>query len=91
MTFSEEYKKMCDCEEVQCCGFGPCKIPNQSEVQNWIFQYGSCQYKLLSDMYEWATENRPCMKGRSMEEMWLMFYMWRDHSKVWDGQKWVKE
>jgi len=95
VNFTNQYYIMCDCNDVQSHGFGPARLPLQHDVQSWIFQYGSCQYKLLTDFYEWCKEYRKTdikmVKGCTLEELWLMFYMWRDHYKIWDGKKWIKE
>lgn len=102
---------MCDCDEVQkwavsfheaenvdWCG-NDCErmvvFPYQHQIQQQIFQYGSCSFKKLQDFYNWCIvqrkERENSIKGRSMEELWLMFYMWREHYKLWDGEKWVDE
>lgn len=69
--------------------------PFQYQIQQLIRQYGSCEFKLLQDFYNWCIVQRKerieMVKGRSMEELWLMFYMWREHYKLWDGEKWVNE
>lgn len=110
MNFTDQYIKMCDCDEVQAHkkSFAERQvpvmpkdylkvlyIPYQHDLQSLIFQYGSCQYKLLTDFYEWCKEYRDndidMVKGCTLEELWLMFYMWRDHQKIWNGEKWVKE
>jgi hypothetical protein len=92
MKFTEQYIKMCDCEEVQENKRKQLfHFPYQHHIQSWIFQYGNCQYKLLKDFYDWCTEQKDKLKACTMEEMWLQFYMWRDHYKIWDGKKWIKE
>ncbi|GAJ17438.1 unnamed protein product [marine sediment metagenome] len=27
----------------------------------------------------------------TMEGLWLAFYMWKKHGKIWDGKEWVEE
>ena len=96
---------MCDCEEVQdknpylpvqatSCSFdvflAETWTPHQHHVQSWIWQYGNCDYRLLMDFSYWCESFGDAAKGRSLEEMWLMYYMWREHYKTWDGEKWVK-
>jgi len=29
--------------------------------------------------------------GRTMEQLWLAFYMYEKYSKIWDDKKWVKK
>ncbi len=28
---------------------------------------------------------------KSMEQLWLAFYIYRKHGKIWDGEKWAKK
>ena len=102
MNFTDQYIKMCDCEEVQnhiCLKsdsiiiFRP-TLPKQHETQSWIKSYVNCAFRLLQDFYYWCAVQRKehieRVKGATMEELWLMFYMWREHYKVWDNDEWVQ-
>jgi len=107
MNFTDQYIKMCDCEEVQkgappkgvtgvleLVRWSPLYRPNQDQVQSWIKSYVNCAYRLLQDFYYWCAVQRKehieRVKGASMEELWLMFYMWREHYKVWENGEWVQ-
>ena len=106
MNFTDQYIKMCDCEEVQkgappkgvsgleLVRWSPLYRPNQDQVQSWIKSYVNCAYRLLQDFYYWCAVQRKehieRVKGATMEELWLMFYMWREHYKVWENGEWVQ-
>jgi len=139
MDTSEQYIKMCDCEEVQ----GPWKpgrgdwmykhvdhlpkddprfyhfdygthpiledgeicaahhvrmykdtsvfLPRQDQIQEWL---GPIELHELLDI---CSEPRGIMwkalheYAESFEQLWLAFYMYEKHGKVWNGEKWVKE
>ncbi len=101
MNFTDKYIKMCDCDEVQrhrpemfvLESMRPAShfVPYQHEVQSLIHSYVNCAFRLLQDFYHWCEAKQDYVKGATFEELWLMFYMWREHYKVWDGDKWIKE
>ena len=68
--------------------------PYQHQVQSLIKSYVNCAYRLLQDFYYWCAVQRKehieRVKGATMEELWLMFYMWREHYKVWENGEWVQ-
>ena len=70
-------------------------LPFQYQIQQMIHQYGSCSFKLLQDFYNWCIVQRKerieTIKGCTLEELWLMFYMWREHYKIWNGERWIEE
>ena len=120
MNFTDQYIKMCNCEEVQKCAPAGYKIremyidqcmvccgdkdglyyetytfvPYQHDIQSMIRSYVNCAYRLLQDFYYWCgiqrKEHIERVKGATMEELWLMFYMWREHYKVWENGEWVQ-
>jgi hypothetical protein len=47
---------------------------------NSSFYIGS---ELVNEFYIWNEQNF------SAEQLWLAFYMWEKHEKIWDGKKWV--
>jgi len=54
-------------------------------------------YNLVIMFYDWFTyqlstsvELKPPLLSQSLEKMWVSSYMKKKHSKVWDGEKWVK-
>ena len=69
-------------------------LPTQTQTQKRIRSYVNCAFRLLQDFYYWCALQRKNhierVKGVSMEELWLMFYMWREHYKVWDNDEWVQ-
>ena len=69
-------------------------LPLQHQIQQLIKSYVNCAYRLLQDFYYWCALQRKNhierVKGATMEELWLMFYMWREHYKVWDNDEWVQ-
>ena len=86
MNFTDQYIKMCDCEEVQkhfCLRtedviiLNPC-LPDQHDIQTWIKSYVNCSYRLLQDFYYWCALQRKNhierVKGVSMEELWQFTY-----------------
>jgi len=104
----EEYTAMCNCPEVQGrindkmrdmrfdMSVDRVWLPTQRQIQDFIYRL-TCEYRLMQDFYYWAARVRQShldmVKDRTMEQLWLQFYMWREHEKVWDGeeQKWVDE
>ena len=36
-------------------------------------------------------DQHPSIKYETMEQLWLAFYMYEKHGKVWNGDKWVKK
>ena len=134
MNFTDQYIKMCNCEEVQEHRYGAAMqnkvlycgdhykdfrcalsyvyaleednattgnfsyyitwLPLQYQIQQLIKSYVNCAYRLLQDFYYWCAVQRKehieRVKGASMEELWLMFYMWREHYKIWENGEWVQ-
>jgi len=45
---------------------------------------------VLKKFAAWTTENNLIVDGsKSFEQLWLAFYMWERHKKVWANEKWV--
>ena len=67
-------------------------LPTQHQLQDLIYRL-VCDFKVLQDFYYWAALTRrdhvERIKGRSLEQLWLQFYMWREHEKVWKDGEWV--
>jgi len=36
-------------------------------------------------------EDYPYYRNKTLEQLWLAFYMYEKHKKTWDGEKWVKK
>jgi hypothetical protein len=99
---TEEYAIMCNCPEVQGARdseawyAGDTWLPSQRQIQDMIHRL-TCEFRLMQDFYYWAARVRSghldMIKDRTMEQLWLMFYMWREHEKVWDKEqvRWVDE
>jgi len=72
-------------------------VPHQDQLQNMIYHL-ACDYRMLQDFYYWCQVNRMDdrtryrIKGMSLEQLWLQFYMWREHEKVWTEEgEWKAE
>ena len=79
-------------------GSCPCShhvfLPRQDQIQEWFdwrkYDVSVCwcakPFKL-----EWSDDPMETfgVNGDSMEQLWLAFYMYEKHGKVWDGEKWV--
>jgi len=90
-----EFQKMCN--KIDSKMFERFEVnihPSQECIQRAIYRLG-CDWKLLQDFYYWCAlkrqKNIEAIKNKTLNELWLMFYMWREHGKLWDGEKWVEE
>jgi len=133
VDISEQYIKMCDCEEVQgkrkdmpgdilyfkdeeyvahVCGIRHCAmdigyyesedslwLPRQDQIQAMLElpPIGDERFQVITPfgfaykLYGYAEEIRnpnEAYPAKSMEQLWLMFYMHEKHNKKWDGEKW---
>ena len=66
----------------------------QDQIQEMILPLGyKIQAKLLYELTNFSRQSRD-MNGEylypSFEQLWLAFYMYEKHSKVWTGEKWIK-
>ena len=67
-------------------------LPRQDQIQEMI---GYDQPLLLDEFYKFTQRRHPTFANYavsmgSMEQLWLLFYMFENHQKIWDGKKWVK-
>jgi len=46
--------------------------------------------KFTKRLAEFADSDDYNMTAQTMEQLWLAFYMFEKHKKIWDGKKWVK-
>ena len=66
-------------------------LPRQDQIREWL---GPIELHELLDI---CSEPRGIMwkalheYAESFEQLWLAFYMYEKHGKVWNGEKWVKE
>lgn len=59
-------------------------IPRQGQIQKMFDVNVS---KLLTEFYNWAMDDNIFIFS-TMGQLWLGFYMFKKHSKEWNGKKW---
>jgi len=74
-------------------------LPRQDQIQEMMgdllskrVEYQQCCYCLVERAYRFADSdfcNLPI--GSSMEQLWLAFYMWEKHKKIWGKNGWEDE
>jgi hypothetical protein len=70
-------------------------LPRQDQIQEMLG--ATLPTELLSRLLNWfkppelfaGIKPPDILQFTSMEQLWLSFYMWECHSKVWDGDKWT--
>lgn len=90
MDNTKEYAEMCTCQEIKD-KFD--HLPGQDEIQNLIFTV-ACEYRMLQDFAAWLLIQRSKDINnvrKTLEKLWLEYYMWQDHNKLWVKGKWVNE
>lgn len=66
-------------------------LPHQGQIQEML---GMANDILLDNFNEFLScyfSRIAIRENFSMEQLWLMFYMHKNHNKIWDGENWVKE
>lgn len=94
----EEYRMMCECPQVQQGkprGYERFWLPSQEQIQDMIHRF-TCDFRLMQDCYYWCAKTRqadlPRIKDKSFEQLWLQFFMWREHEMVWTkDMRWCNE
>jgi len=69
-------------------------LPRQDQIQEMVKKdsinielnkfYVFCLEK------NYAGHNLPTAIFSSLEQLWLAFYMYEKHNKIWNGEKWIK-
>ena len=98
--YSKEYSKVMDIHSDFHSGFnlkndgGYIWLPYQHQIFDMIYHY-ACDLKLSQDFYLWTNWQKKLdskfIRDKTLTQLWLMFYMWREHEKLWDGEKWINE
>lgn len=81
-----EFRSMCNCKDVQehapymeNARSNGIWLPTQEQVQEMCHQYCRCDFRLLQDFYYWCAIQRreriKIVRGRTFDELWIMFYM----------------
>ncbi len=69
-------------------------LPRQDHIQDMMGKDYKNTLDMLCDFYAVITVDQPTgfqkMFEISMEQLWLVFYMFKKHRKKWDGKKWTK-
>lgn len=69
-------------------------LPRQDQIQEMvetnILDLLNKFYKYVFDDLSWMFNKDSIIKFKSMEQLWLAFYMYEKHQKIWDGEKWLK-
>lgn len=74
-------------------------LPLQDQIQEMLEGHEKPDYLIVSLVNFMQDRQRFYKSGRvkklypvgSMEQLWLAYYMWEYHKKIWDGKKWVVE
>lgn len=80
-----------------CCGnnFSTWSIwlPRQDQIQEMMMKDYKNTLDMLCDFYAVITVDQPTgfqqMFEVSMEQLWLVFYMWKKYNKVWKNKGWT--
>jgi len=65
-------------------------LPYQHQIQEMIYPHKDGVPYLTVELYGWLQKPRN-YQPKSMEQLWLAFYMYEKHKKTWDGEKWRKQ
>ena len=68
-------------------------LPRQDQIQEMMRKDYENTLDMLCDFYGVITVDQPTGFQRmfevSMEQLWLVFYIYKKHQKKWDGKKWI--
>ena len=71
-------------------------FPRQDQIQEMMkdhFELGDIMEPfifLATHILSELSEDNHYQKAKTPEQLWLAFYMFEKHGKVWDGEKWLK-
>ena len=68
-------------------------LPRQEDIQEMIPRRDdttALELHIVFDAFLNEIYPEHALKGMSMTQLWLMFYMYEVHDKVWTGEKWEK-
>lgn len=67
-------------------------LPRQDDIQKMMRKDYKNTLDMLCDFYAVITVDQPTgfqqMFEVSMEQLWLVFYMYKKHKKKWNGERW---
>jgi len=70
-------------------------LPRQDQIQEMVRKDYENTLDMLCDFYGIITVDQPTgfqqMFEVSMEQLWLVFYMYSKHKKIWNGKEWEKK
>jgi len=79
------------------CREGFVWLPRQDQIQE-MMNHDKVEYCLrltdigwIGEIINMVGEVMFCPNRKSFEQLWLAFYMYEKHGKVWDGEKWEKK
>lgn len=64
-------------------------LPSQKDLQSMLLF--DTPYDMVKEFSDWCSELSVSMQERftTMEQLWLGFVMYKNHSKVWNGKDWI--
>lgn len=69
-------------------------LPRQDQTQEMMPEC-KCYVCLIERVHKFLEDNLDGMFEagieRGMEQLWLAFYMWEKHKKIWNGKEWLKK
>ena len=69
-------------------------LPSQDKIQRMLVKDYKSNLDMLTHFHWLITIDQPMKPGKlsvfSMEQLWLIFYMWEKHRKFWKGKKWIE-
>ena len=77
-------------EARECFVFLPCQDQIQEMLKTNLLDLLNKFYKFVFDDLSWMFNKDHTIKFKTMEQLWLAFYMWEKRGKKWNGEEWVK-
>ena len=73
--------------------YEPIWLPRQDEIQEMMAKDYKNTLEMLCDFYAVVTVDQLIgfqqMFDASMEQHWLVFYMYNKHKKIWKNERWI--
>lgn len=66
-------------------------LPSQEQLQQKILKAHKSRYQVLNEFYDFAATKDldVLIKHHTFNEVWLMFYYYTMHGKIWNGEDWI--
>jgi hypothetical protein len=65
-------------------------LPYSHDIQNLILKTLKSPNTMVVDFWiRFIMKNKQILKTYTIEESWLLYYYYKIHNKIWDGNDWV--